>query len=109
MLGGPISLATFRSQYGSLVPSLQASRLPKGAGSRRGAQQTVGTSDKVRIEQGESVGLPDFDFNVVSVFDVEGCACDLFVRGPGNQQHPVEASSCGEEWSGDKVGVFPLA
>ena len=54
------------------------------------------------------MGLPDFDFDVVSVFDVEGCACDLFVLGPGNQQHPVEASSCGEEWSGDNVGVFPL-
>ena len=55
----------------------------------------LGTSDKVTIKQGESVGLPDFDFDVVSVFDVEGCACDLFVQGPGYQQHPVEASSCG--------------
>merc|ERR1711875_200081 len=79
VLGGPISLATFRSQHGSLVPSLQASRLLKGAGSRRGVQQMAGTSDKVtieqdrrlvdlpflQIEQGESVGLPDFDFNVI--------------------------------------------
>ena len=108
MLGGPISLATFRSQHGSLVPSLQASKLLKGAGSRRGAQQTAGTSDKVTIEQGESVGLPDFDFDVVTVFDVEGCACDLFVLGPGNQQHPEEAPSHEERWSGDKVGTFPF-
>ena len=47
VLGGPISLATFRSQHGSLVPSLQASKLLKGAGSGRGDQQTAGTSDKV--------------------------------------------------------------
>ena len=62
----------------------------------------------LQIEQGESVGLPDFDFNVVIMFDVEGWACDLFVLGPGHHQHPAETSSCGEEWSGDKVGVFPL-
>ena len=54
------------------------------------------------------MGLPDFDFDVVCMFDVEGCACDLFVLGPGNQQHPMEASSCGEERSGDKVGIFSL-
>ena len=46
--------------------------------------------------------------NVFRVFDVEGCACDLFVRGPGNLQHPEEAPSRREKWSGDKVGVFPL-
>ena len=51
VLGGPISLATFRSKHGSLVPTPQASRLLKGAGSGRGVQQTAGTSDKVTIEQ----------------------------------------------------------
>ena len=75
-------------------------------------QQVAGHSDEVTIEHGESKGLSVCKLeysDVFSVFDVEGCACDLFVRGPGNQQHPMEASSCGEEWSGDKVGVFPLA
>ena len=32
----------------------------------------AGTSDKVTIEQGESVGLPDSDFVVVTMFDIEG-------------------------------------
>ena len=62
-----------------------------------------------KIEQGKSVDLPDSDFSdVVRVVDVKGWACDLFVLGPGHQQHPEEASSCGEERSGVKVGTFSL-
>ena len=62
----------------------------------------------------ESKGLSAYKLEfsyVFRVFDVEGCACDLFVRGPGNQQHPEEAPSCGERWSGDKVGVslYPVS
>ena len=63
----------------------------------------------LKIEQRESKGLSVCKLecsDIFSVFDVEGCACDLFVQGPGNQQHPEEAPSCGERWSGDKVGVF---
>ena len=39
------------------------------------------------------------------MFDVEGWAGDLFMLGPGHQQHPEEAPSCGERWSKDKVGM----
>ena len=53
----------------------------------------AGTSDKVTIEQGESVGLPDSDFDVVTVFNIEGWASDLFVLGPGHLQHPEETPS----------------
>ena len=35
-----------------------------------------------------------------------GCASNLFVLGPGNQQHPKEAPSHGERWSWVKVGTF---
>ena len=44
--------------------------------------------------------------DVIHDFDVEGCACDLFVLVQATSTHPEKASSCGEEWSGDKVGVF---
>ena len=81
------------------------------------SQQVAGHSDEVTIEHGESKGLSVCKLeysDVFSMFDVEGCACDLFVRGPGNQHRPrgattpSEAPSCGERWSGDKVGVFAL-
>ena len=60
---------------------------------------------------GESRGLTAHKLevsDVFRVFDVKGCASDLFVLGPGNQQHPEEAPSRGERWSKDKVGEFPL-
>ena len=75
-------------------------------------QQIAGHSDKVTIEQRSKKVTPtskssiesrrDSLFtksskteemvllclkiyrDVVSMFDVEGCACDLFMRGPGN-------------------------
>ena len=57
----------------------------------------------------ESKGLSVYrlKFNdVFRVFDVEGWARDLFVLGPGHQQHPEEAPSHEEVWSGGKVGTF---
>ena len=42
------------------------------------------------IEQGQNTVLLLCYSNVFSVFDVEGCACDLFVQGPGNQHPPRE-------------------
>ena len=48
---------------------------------------------------GESRGLSVYKLefsDVFRVFDVEGWAGDLFVLGPGHQQHPEEAPSRGE-------------
>ena len=58
---------------------------------------------------GESKGLSAYKLEVNDVFrvyNVEGWAGDLFVLGPSHLQHPKEAPSCGERWSGGKVGVF---
>ena len=62
------------------------------------------------MSSGESRGLSvhKLEFSdVFQVFDVEGWAGDLFVLGPGHQQHPKEAPSRGERRSWAKVGMFP--
>ena len=41
----------------------------------------------LRIEQGQNTGLL-LCYSDVYVYDVEGCASDLFVLGPGNQYPP---------------------
>ena len=57
----------------------------------------------------ESKGLPVYKLEVSDVFrgfDVEGWASDLFVLGPGHQQHPKEAPSRGKGRPGSRKERF---
>ena len=105
-----------RDLYSGQGPQPPDRQQPKEAGWRQPAQQKrwaawfgdnlAGQKKRLfctsKIEQGESVGLPDFNFDVVTVVNAEGWAGDLFVLGPGHQQHPKETPSRGKGSPGSR-------